>query len=79
MGCKEEIREELYSNIVISGGTMAFQGMKERIEKEITQKAPQNMKVEVIAPPERKYSTCIGGSILGSLSTFQNMCISIRI
>ena len=28
-------------------------------------------KVKIIAPPERKYSTWIGGSILASLSSFQ--------
>ncbi|KAH0620807.1 hypothetical protein JD844_021588 [Phrynosoma platyrhinos] len=30
----------------------------------------------MIAPPERKYSVWIGGSILASLSTFQQMWIS---
>ena len=30
------------------------------------------IQVKIIAPPERKYSVWIGGSILGSLSTFQN-------
>jgi actin len=30
----------------------------------------------VVAPPERKYSVWIDGSILASLSTFQAMCIS---
>jgi actin-related protein len=29
-----------------------------------------------VAPPERKYSVWIGGSILSSLSTFQQMWIS---
>jgi hypothetical protein len=29
------------------------------------------MKVKVVAPPERKYSVWIGGSILASLSTLQ--------
>ena len=32
--------------------------------------------VKIIAPPERKYSVWIGGSILASLSTFQNLWIS---
>ena len=36
-------------------------------------RAPQ---VKVVAPPERKYSVWIGGSILASLSTFQQMWIS---
>ncbi|XP_070599031.1 actin, alpha skeletal muscle-like [Erythrolamprus reginae] len=31
---------------------------------------------KIIAPPERKYSVWIGGSILASLSTFQQMWIS---
>jgi actin-related protein len=33
------------------------------------------MKIKIIAPPERKYSVWIGGSILSSLSTFQQMWI----
>ena len=33
------------------------------------------MKIKIIAPPERKYSVWIGGSILASLSTFQQMWI----
>uniref|UniRef100_A0A8W8LDN5 Actin 2 n=1 Tax=Magallana gigas TaxID=29159 RepID=A0A8W8LDN5_MAGGI len=33
-------------------------------------------KIKIIAPPERKYSVWIGGSILASLSTFQQMWIS---
>jgi actin-related protein len=34
------------------------------------------MKVEVVAPLERKYSDWIGGSILSSPFTFQQMRIS---
>ncbi|VDM29554.1 unnamed protein product [Toxocara canis] len=44
--------------------------------KEITALAPSTMKIKIIAPPERKYSVWIGGSILASLSTFQQMWIS---
>ena len=44
--------------------------------KEITSLAPSTMKIKIIAPPERKYSVWIGGSILASLSTFQQMWIS---
>ena len=35
-----------------------------------------SLQVKIIAPPERKYSVWIGGSILASLSTFQQMWIS---
>uniref|UniRef100_A0A182MC80 Actin, cytoplasmic n=1 Tax=Anopheles culicifacies TaxID=139723 RepID=A0A182MC80_9DIPT len=44
--------------------------------KEITALAPPTIKIKIIAPPERKYSVWIGGSILASLSTFQSMWIS---
>jgi hypothetical protein len=38
--------------------------------------APSTMKIKIIAPPEHKYSVWIGGSILASLSTCQQMRIS---
>ena len=38
--------------------------------------APPNTVCNVIAPPERKYSAWIGGSILSSLSTFSVMWIT---
>ena len=44
--------------------------------QELTALAPSTMKIKIIAPPERKYSVWIGGSILASLSTFQQMWIS---
>nr|BAM66577.1 actin [Cyberlindnera jadinii] len=71
-----DVRRELYGNIVLSGGTTMFPGIAERMQKEITALAPSSMKVKIIAPPERKYSVWIGGSILASLSTFQQMWIS---
>merc|ERR1719308_538178 len=40
-----------------------------RLQKEITALAPSTIKIKIIAPPERKYSVWIGGSILSSLST----------
>ena len=76
MKCDVDIRKDLYANIVLSGGTTMFQGISERLTKEITALAPATMKIKVVAPPERKYSVWIGGSILASLSTFQQMWIS---
>jgi len=76
MKCDVDIRKDLYGNIVLSGGTTMFPGIGERMTKEITALAPSTMKIKVVAPPERKYSVWIGGSILSSLSTFQQMWIS---
>jgi len=76
MKCDVDIRKDLYGNIVLSGGTTMFEGVAERMEKEIVALAPSSMKIKIVAPPERKYSVWIGGSILASLSTFQQMWIS---
>merc|ERR1719261_238132 len=76
MKCDVDIREDLYANIVLSGGTTMFPGISERMSKEVTALAPASIKVKIVAPPERKYSVWIGGSILASLSTFQSMWIS---
>jgi len=75
MKCDVDIRRDLYTNIVLSGGTTMFPDIDNRLQKEITALAPASIKVKIVAPPERKYSVWIGGSILSSLSTFQDMWI----
>jgi len=76
MKCDVDIRKDLYANIVMSGGSTMYEGLAARLEKEMISLAPSTMKIKVVAPPERKYSVWIGGSILASLSTFQQMWIS---
>merc|ERR1711941_8731 len=76
MKCDVDIRKVLYANVVLSGGSTMYPGIADRMQKEITALAPSTMKIKIIAPPERKYSVWIGGSILASLSTFQQMWIS---
>lgn len=76
MKCDVDIRKDLYGNIVLSGGSTMFPGIADRMSKEISALAPSSMKIKVVAPPERKYSVWIGGSILASLSTFQQVCFS---
>jgi len=76
MKCDVDIRKDLYANIVMSGGSTMYEGIADRLTKEMTALAPSTMKIKVVAPPERKYSVWIGGSILASLSTFQQMWIS---
>jgi len=74
--CDIDIRKDLYTNVVLSGGTTMFQDIDKRLQKEMTDLAPASAKIKVVAPPERKYSVWIGGSILSSLSTFQEMWIT---
>jgi len=72
--CPTNIRGKMYANIILSGGSTMFNGLADRLTKEIT--APARSKVKVISPPEGKYSAWIGGSILASMSTFQQSWIS---
>jgi len=76
MKCDVDIRRDLYGNIVMSGGTTMFPGIADRMKKEVTALAPNSMSIKIVAPPERKYSVWIGGSILASLSTFEDMWIT---
>ena len=73
MKCDVDIRKDLYGNVVLSGGSTMFPGIADRMSKELIALAPSSMKIKVVAPPERKYSVWIGGSILASLSTFQQV------
>merc|ERR1712154_59642 len=61
--CDVDIRRDLYTNTVLSGGSTLFPGIDVRLAKEMTALAPASIKVKIVAPPERKYSVWIGGSI----------------
>lgn len=75
--CDVCLRYELYRHIVLSGGTTLLTGIEDRLNKELNASAPwMNNCIKVIAPRERNYSAWIGGSILSSLSSFQNMWIA---
>jgi len=74
--CDIDLQRDLFNNIVLSGGTTMFPGIADRIGKELVRLTPDSVAVRVIAPPERKYSVWIGGSILASLNTFQSNWIT---
>jgi len=77
--CDVDARRELYNGILLTGGTSLFTSLRERLERDVTHMAPSMMKVKVTSPSnpvERRYSTWIGGSILSSLGTFQQMWMS---
>ncbi|CAF1055256.1 unnamed protein product, partial [Didymodactylos carnosus] len=73
--CSEAVFQPSFLGMETAGTTM-YPGIADRMQKEITSLAPSAMKIKIIAPPKRKYSVWIGGSILASLSTFQQMWIS---
>lgn len=68
-----DVRREMYGNVVLSGGTSLIPGLPDRLAKELCNLASPGVRVRVVAPPQRLHSVWIGGSILASLSTFQQV------
>ncbi len=63
------LRAELLRNVIVSGGSTLLNGFAERMHFELSEMQPRGVKI--IAPPERRHSVWLGGSIIASLSTFQ--------
>ena len=76
--CDINYRKDFYNNIVLSGGTSMFNGLPERLAKEVKVYAPYPMKeeVKVIDSLCRKYAAWIGGSTLSSISAFDENWIT---
>eukprot|EP00656_Telonema_subtile_P044176 TRINITY_DN50462_c0_g1_i6.p1 TRINITY_DN50462_c0_g1~~TRINITY_DN50462_c0_g1_i6.p1 ORF type:complete len:247 (-),score=53.65 TRINITY_DN50462_c0_g1_i6:172-912(-) len=70
LNCDLDVRRELWSSILLSGGTTCFKGLQLRLENEAQALNPYSP-VHVIASEEQKYAVWQGGSILASLSTFE--------
>jgi hypothetical protein len=56
---------------------LSFSGFGDRLLNEVKKLALKDVKIRIYAPPERKYSTWIGGSILAGLNTFKKVRISL--
>lgn len=59
------------SSISPKEANQCAKGFGDRLLNEVKKLAVKEMKIKIYAPPERKYSTWIGGSILGGLNTFK--------
>jgi len=76
MKCGVDIRKYLYSNILLSGGTTTTRGFTNRFHNSVSSLLPSTLSINVNSPHDRIHSVWIGGSILASLSTFQQMYIT---
>lgn len=77
--CDVDIRPSLYNSVIVCGGNSLLNGFTDRLNRDIGNKTPANMRLKMIAAPgssERRFSSWIGGSILASLGSFQQMWIS---
>lgn len=76
MKCDVDIRKELFSNVVLSGGSTMFPGLADRLKHELGGMVPRGTEVKVVAPPERKLLVWIGASVFTSLSSFKQKWIT---
>lgn len=68
-----DVKDSILKNVVIAGGTSLLPGLPQRIEKDISDKM---LSISTIAPPGRKTSLWIGGSMIASIPTFKDLSIS---
>ncbi|KAK2551762.1 Actin-100 [Acropora cervicornis] len=73
--CSADLQNDFCRNVVLSGGTTLTKGLVPRLEHELSRINPKIRSVR--APANRGYSAWIGGSILGSLSSLDNMYATI--
>ena len=71
-------KKELYNCINISGGNSLFEGLRERLEKEIKNiaKYDDQEEVRVNKSENGKFTVWMGGKILSEVSTFENLLIT---
>ena len=77
--CDVDLRPSLYSSVLVTGGNSLLQGFMERLQYELQRNVPPSMRLKLHAHQqtmERKCSAWIGGSILASLGTFQQLWVS---
>ncbi len=78
MACDIDIRKDMVENIVLTGGSSLFPGLKERLETELNamlQEAGIKLAANVIAPENRHYAVWIGAAKLAALPEFQKSWI----
>ena len=68
--CPQDVRKNLIRNVIHIGGGTMFPGFADRVRRELAGLLPADNRPCMVAAPERKYMTWIGGSILASLHQY---------
>jgi len=77
--CDPDIRRDLYSTVIPVGGLSLTRDLPLRLQKEMDALLPMGLRVRTLVSPstiERQFAAWIGGSILASLGTFQQLWLS---
>ncbi|XP_029441361.1 actin-like protein 7A [Rhinatrema bivittatum] len=75
--CDDIFKKTMMNSILLCGGSTMLEGFPGRFQRELSKISPQD-KLLTTASPERKYSVWIGGSILASLKSFQQLWVFKR-
>ncbi|KAG5464175.1 hypothetical protein LSCM1_00355 [Leishmania martiniquensis] len=70
------LRQVLYENVVLGGGSTLFRGTEERLQLEIVAIAPKGVQATCVAFPERGAAAWMGASIWGCSSAFPDTCLA---
>ncbi|XP_077106189.1 actin-related protein T2 [Ranitomeya variabilis] len=76
MKCPIDVRRDLFSNIVLSGGTTMIPGFNHRIFEEILPMVPNGVKVNVVLQENGQFAVWMGASVLSSLQTFRELWVT---
>ncbi|ESO10088.1 hypothetical protein HELRODRAFT_156388 [Helobdella robusta] len=74
-----DMRPSMYNGIIVVGSNSLLNGFSDRLMTDLANKLPASTKLKVNASQinvERRFSSWIGGSILASLGSFQQLWIS---
>jgi actin beta/gamma 1 len=74
-GVDDDIRDELCRTVLLAGGSTMFDGYAERLGRELKEKMG-DVPFQIVAPLGRKISAWVGGSIIASVDTFEELWIS---
>ncbi|GAB1600151.1 actin, adductor muscle [Argonauta hians] len=76
MKCDADIRKDMFTDIVLSGGNTMFPGMAKRLQDEMLSLVPGCTRVVINVPPTQNYSAWIGGAAMASSSSFKQLWIA---
>lgn len=74
--CDRDLFPYFMDNILLSGGSSLFRGLPKRVESEVQKLLPAAAEpARVVANVERQHAAFVGGSILASLPSFQDLWV----
>ena len=78
MGCDIDLRRNLFANILLAGGSTMIKGFSDRLQREISLLAPENVLIGIDHRycdnygKRGSFSAWLGGAVLSSLSSFND-------